>query len=310
MKMIPSSAQLPVQRSNNSSLSGKLMWLPSRNSIPASLMEPVLDNGAYNHPVVIMSNNPSPEGLVEVFLITSFGTRSIDEAFDNKFKHWLDYTPIEPAVHPDLGQLRLLEGSRPLEKPSYVNTRQAHMVHLEVLRPHRGTGPGVGVVDRALEYASFQTLRTESNFVDLFNPRTPKRLRDYKLWVMDDKWRKGEAQAQPLPAGTVVTNPNFPAFSWLAAPGSQAASTGTYNPPTYNPPTYNTPTYNPPTYSNPTYNPPTYNPPSYSTPTYNNYAHNTHAYSGCSYQTVSSWRAPQSQQRDITSMASWRSVRA
>ncbi|KAK2049517.1 hypothetical protein LZ31DRAFT_457276 [Colletotrichum somersetense] len=293
MKMIPSSAQLPDQRSNNSSLSGKLMWLPSRNSIPTSLLEPVLENGAYNHPVVIMSNNPSPEGLVEVFLITSFGTRSIDEAFDNKFKHWLDYTPIEPAAHPDLGQLRLLEGSQPLDKPSYVNTRQAHMVHLEALRPHRGSGPGI--VDRALEYASLKTLRKDSNFVDLFNPRTPKRLKDYKLWVMDDKWRKGEAQAQPLPAGTVVTNPNFPAFSWLAAPGNQAASTWTYNVPTYN-----TPTYNPPTYSIPTY----------SIPTYNSYTHNIHAYSGCSYQTVSNWRVPQSHQRDITSMMSWRSVRA
>ncbi|KAK2033175.1 hypothetical protein LX32DRAFT_581577 [Colletotrichum zoysiae] len=303
MKMIPSSAQLPAQRSNNSTLSGKLMWLPSRNCIPTSLLEPVLDNGAYNHPVVVMSNNPSPEGLVEVFLITSFGTRSIDEAFDNKFKHWLDYMPIEPAVHPDLGQLHLLEGSQPLHKPSYVNTRQAHMVHLEALRPHRGSG--AGVVDRALEYASVKALTKGSSFVDLFNPRTPKRLRDYKLWVMDDKWRKGEAQAQPLPAGTVVTNPSFPAFSWLAAPGNQAASIWTYNAPTCD-----TPTYSPPTYNTPTYNTPTYNTPTYSTPTYNSYTHNIHTYSGCSYQPVPNWRVPQPQQRDITSMASWRSVRA
>ncbi|KAK1590398.1 uncharacterized protein LY79DRAFT_590363 [Colletotrichum navitas] len=268
--MKTTSSVMAAQRAN--SLSGKIMWLPSRNSIPSNLLEPVLDNGAYNHPVVIMSNNTSPEGLVEVFLITSFGTRSIAEAFDHKWKHWLQYTPIEPAFHPEVAQLRLIEGSQRLEKPSYVNTRQAHMVQLAALRPHRGSGPGA---DSVIDQASLKTLRAMSNFIDLFNPRTPKRLRDYKMWEMDHKWRKGEDQAQPLPLGYVVTNPYFPAFSWMAQTPSPTS------PQTYNAPTYNTHPYHTHTY-------------------------NTQAYSGCYHQTVSNWRALPHQHRDITSLASWR----
>ncbi|EFQ35866.1 hypothetical protein CGRA01v4_13988 [Colletotrichum graminicola] len=282
-EMMTTSAAMAARRINNS-LSGKIMWLPSRNSIPSNLLEPVLENGAYNHPVVIMSNNPSPEGLVEVFLITSFGTRSIDEAFDHKWKHWLHYTPIEPAVHPEVEPLRLIEGSQRLEKQSYVNSRQAHMVQLAALRPHRGSGPGA---DSIIEQASLKSLKLTSHFIDLFNPRTPKRLRDYKMWEMDHKWRKGEDQAQPLPSGSVVTNPYFPAFSWLAAetPSSQATISQATSTPIYNAPTYNAPTYN--------------------APTYNTHTYDTQAYSGY-HQTVSNWRATQHQHRDISSLASWR----
>ncbi|KAK1991164.1 hypothetical protein LX36DRAFT_736433 [Colletotrichum falcatum] len=216
-------AQLPAQPSNNKCLSGKLMWLPPQRSIPRDLLEPVLDNGAYDHPVVVMSNNPSPEGLVEVFLITSFGKRSIDEAFTPKWKHWLQYAPIAPAVHPDIPRLHLVDGCPPLGKPSYVNTRQAHMVHLSALRPHRGG-------DLAIDSLSLKKLKGMCSFVDLFNPRTPKRLKDYKLWEMDDKWRKREGQAQPPPPGSIITNPYFPAFSWLAQPSQTTNTFGAHCP--------------------------------------------------------------------------------
>ncbi|KAK2010003.1 hypothetical protein LZ32DRAFT_391476 [Colletotrichum eremochloae] len=264
---LTSSEKVPAQRAT--SLAGKIMWLPPKQGIPTNLLEPALEHGAYDHPVIIMSNNTSPEGLVEVFLMTSFGGRSIEETQSPRWKHWLSYVPIEPAVHPDLAgsQLSLVDGCQ-LEKASYVNTRQAHMVHLAALRPHRSTS-----VSPVLDHASLKKLRGLTSFVDLFNPRTSKKLRDYKVWEMDDKWRKGKAQAQPLPQGTVVTNPYFPAFSWLAhTPIVPAPS----SPPTYYPPTHIPPAYNRPTY----------------TPAYNTREHTCHY--------VSNWRAPQYQHQGAT----------
>ncbi|KAK1988173.1 hypothetical protein LZ30DRAFT_745249 [Colletotrichum cereale] len=220
-----SSTQLPAQRTNSNILSGKIMWLPAQHDIPPNLLQPGLDHGAYNHPVVIMSRKSSSEGLVEIFLITSFGSRSIAEAHSPNWKPWLHYTPIQPAVHPAYPntQLRLVDGSTPMEKPSYINARKAYFVQLEALRPYRGSG-----VAPVLDRASLKELRHLSSFIDLFNPRTPKNLRDYKLWVLDASGRKGEAHAQPpppLPAGRVITNPYFPAFPWLAqTPSTQMPS--------------------------------------------------------------------------------------
>ncbi|GKT49504.1 uncharacterized protein ColSpa_09685 [Colletotrichum spaethianum] len=64
-----SSLQLPLQRTNGKSLTGKIMWLPGKKNILTDLIDPVLDDGAYTHPVVIMSRIPSPEGLVGIFMV-------------------------------------------------------------------------------------------------------------------------------------------------------------------------------------------------------------------------------------------------
>lgn len=53
------------------------MWLPPKHRIPATI-DPNLQEGAYNHPVIIMSRIPSPEGLVEIFMVSYTPTRVLN----------------------------------------------------------------------------------------------------------------------------------------------------------------------------------------------------------------------------------------
>ncbi|KXH47413.1 hypothetical protein CSIM01_05350 [Colletotrichum simmondsii] len=157
------------------------MWLPPKHQIPATI-DPDLQEGAYNHPVVIMSLVPSLEGLVEIFMITSMGSRGIAQAHRPDWAHWLKYVPIKPATHPAMPdtQLCLPDHCLPLAKNSYVNIRQWHSVHLEALRPYRLSGGDPPVLGRA----SFKSLKQVSGFVDLYDPNTSKTLK--KVSSLDD----------------------------------------------------------------------------------------------------------------------------
>ncbi|KAK7456702.1 hypothetical protein Landi51_01978 [Colletotrichum acutatum] len=151
------------------------MWLPPKDHIPATI-DPNLQDGAYNHPVVIMSRVPSLEGLVEIFMITSMGSRGIAQAHTPDWAHWLKYVPIKPASHPAMPDTQLCfpDNRLPLAKNSYVNIRQRHSVHLGALRPYRLSGGDPPVLGRA----SFKSLKEVSGFVDLYDPNTSKRLKE------------------------------------------------------------------------------------------------------------------------------------
>ncbi|KXH48304.1 hypothetical protein CNYM01_08932 [Colletotrichum nymphaeae SA-01] len=157
------------------------MWLPPKHQIPATI-DPNLQEGAYNHPVVVMSKVPSLEGLVEIFMITSMGSRGIAQAHRPDWAHWIKYVPIKPATHPAMPdtQLCLPDHCLPLAKNSYVNIRQWHSVHLEALRPYRLSGGDPPILGKA----SLRRLREVSGFVDLHDPNNSKRLR--KVSSFDD----------------------------------------------------------------------------------------------------------------------------
>ncbi|KAK1624706.1 hypothetical protein BDP81DRAFT_382489 [Colletotrichum phormii] len=165
--------QLSRPRQISNSLSGQIMWLPSRHRIPADL-DPNLEEGAYHHPVIIMSRVPSPEGLVEILMITSMGARGIAQAHTPDWNHWLNYAPIKPATHPAMPDTQLCfpDNCPPLAKNSYVNIRQCYCVHLQALRPYRQS-----VGDPVLGRASLRSLKEASKFVDLYDPNTSKRLK-------------------------------------------------------------------------------------------------------------------------------------
>ncbi|KAJ0328946.1 hypothetical protein COL5a_004741 [Colletotrichum fioriniae] len=158
------------------------MWLPPKHRIPATI-DPNLQEGAYNHPVIIMSRIPSPEGLVEIFMITSMGSRGIAQAHTPDWAHWLKYVPIKPATHPSMPDTQLCfpDNCAPLAKNSYVNIRQIHSIHLEALRPYRLSGGDPPVLGKA----SFKSLKKVSGFIDLYDltssdSNTSKRLKRSK----------------------------------------------------------------------------------------------------------------------------------
>ncbi|GKT49503.1 uncharacterized protein ColSpa_09684 [Colletotrichum spaethianum] len=93
-------------------------------------------------------------------------------------------------------QLSLPDNCPPLEKNSYVNIRQCYSVQLEALRPYRRDGR-----DPTLGKASLKALKEASAFIDLYDPNTPKKLRDAKAWEMIGKSpKKVSSRGEDIPS--------------------------------------------------------------------------------------------------------------
>ncbi|KZL82657.1 hypothetical protein CI238_04180 [Colletotrichum incanum] len=152
------------------SLRGTIMWLPRRDQISHHL-DPNLELGAYNHPVVVMSKRPSMDGDVDIFLMTSFGGVGIAERHNRRWLLWHSFIPISPASHPDKATcLRLTKTSPMLKKESYINIRMWYTVSLAALRPY---GPGDSSKP-VLDEASVEELAELTLFVDLFDVNKPQ----------------------------------------------------------------------------------------------------------------------------------------
>ncbi|KAI1846920.1 hypothetical protein JX265_004889 [Neoarthrinium moseri] len=128
--------QLLTSIPNGVQLAGYIAWLPRRDCTNANLG---LDEGCYNHPVVIIS--PLVQGdEVGIFLITSLDDNDLATKYRSKNTR-LNYLPIAPSnFHPDNGKLLYLEDQAKLRKKSYVNTGRQYRVPLSSLHPYCNTG--------------------------------------------------------------------------------------------------------------------------------------------------------------------------
>lgn len=113
---------------------GSILWLPAKENIDGSLLagsstdEGAIDEGAFNHPFLVLSLN-SPKKMAVGFLLTSFHGQDLMERYPenpqypNNLRIRQNYLPISPsAVHPDLGILIVLQGKRTLRAKSYIRT--------------------------------------------------------------------------------------------------------------------------------------------------------------------------------------------
>ncbi|KAK3989049.1 hypothetical protein QBC44DRAFT_396965 [Cladorrhinum sp. PSN332] len=122
-------------------LTGQIMWLPSPADMDLTChATPLgLDEGCYNHPVLVLSSCPSKKE-VEILIVTSFHSTSLSKKHRRNAALRKLYLPIHPApTHPDLkGTLLHLEGNKELLRKSYVNLRKRWNVPLHVLKgyPH------------------------------------------------------------------------------------------------------------------------------------------------------------------------------
>ncbi|KAK6866265.1 hypothetical protein PG995_002793 [Apiospora arundinis] len=132
-------------------LPGLILWLPRRDPSHESI--PGLDEGAYNHPVVVLSVF-AQDGKVVVLPLTSFDETDLLERHRESPYKRKSYLPIDPAnAHPDNGKLlRLKNPLLPLRKKSYINTKSKHSISLEILRPYQCNA------DFVLSKASYQEL--------------------------------------------------------------------------------------------------------------------------------------------------------
>ncbi|KAK4164623.1 hypothetical protein QBC43DRAFT_317259 [Cladorrhinum sp. PSN259] len=117
-------------------LAGTILWLPPQTDLSshASLLL-AIDEGCYNHPVVVLSSCPDQKKEVKILIVTSFHATSLSKKYPHNPALRKLYLPIHPApLHPDLNGIVLhLESSRELLRKSYVNLGKIWSVPLKVL---------------------------------------------------------------------------------------------------------------------------------------------------------------------------------
>ncbi|KAH8730190.1 hypothetical protein GQ44DRAFT_816956 [Phaeosphaeriaceae sp. PMI808] len=133
---------------------GRVLWLPAKEDLPERAVrrahgKGAIEEGIYNHPVVVISRSINESHSIHFHLITSLQGRRLDQLYSksNEFhasrRSW--YLPIAPAPdHPDalskkarkrFPTLKLANGAI-LRWDSYVNIRHVYKIDLSLLRPY------------------------------------------------------------------------------------------------------------------------------------------------------------------------------
>ncbi|KAI1341126.1 hypothetical protein F5Y15DRAFT_25242 [Xylariaceae sp. FL0016] len=120
---------------------GSIKWLPPRNMVPGIEQ---IDEGWFNHPVVILSPK-CEDGKVVILPITSFGGKSLDERHATRENLWDYYLPIEPSKpHPNTDKLLKLEHhSMKMRKSSYICTKKLGTITFTSLRRLKNDNPEI-----------------------------------------------------------------------------------------------------------------------------------------------------------------------
>ncbi|KAF2625436.1 hypothetical protein BU25DRAFT_309614, partial [Macroventuria anomochaeta] len=133
---------------------GRIMWLPAVEDLPERAVrrahgKGAVEDGIYNHPVVVVSRPLDDHHCVHFHLITSLQGKKLDQLYpkSNEFhtsrRSW--YLPISPSPnHPDANSkkakkrfptLALADGAS-LRWDSYVNIRHVYKIDWRLLKPY------------------------------------------------------------------------------------------------------------------------------------------------------------------------------
>lgn len=122
-------------------LPGLIAWLPLASEIPhLSVIRASSDvnEGAFNHPVTILAQDPHDHELVFCAQVTSFGGRSIREKYYNVGTHpvYWSYLPIRHPKRPgeNINGLGSLSTSKMMPKPSYLNLNYGFWIEWRYLQ--------------------------------------------------------------------------------------------------------------------------------------------------------------------------------
>ncbi|KAH6639758.1 hypothetical protein C7974DRAFT_290424, partial [Boeremia exigua] len=133
---------------------GRIMWLPASDSLPNHAVKRAhgkgaVEEGIYNHPVVIVSRPQDDKRSVHFHLITSLQGKKLDQLYpkSNEFhtsrRSW--YLPISPSPeHPDASSKKakkrfptlVLADDAALRWDSYVNIRHVYKIDWTLLKPY------------------------------------------------------------------------------------------------------------------------------------------------------------------------------
>ncbi|KAF3007782.1 hypothetical protein E8E13_010299 [Curvularia kusanoi] len=146
--------QTGMKREDAGIAQGRIMWLPAMEDLPERAVrrahgKGAVEEGIYNHPVVVVSRPLDDERCVHFHLITSLQGKRLDQLYPkaNEFhtsrRSW--YLPISPSPdHPDATSkkakkrfptLALADGTS-LRWDSYVNIRHVYKTDWAFLKPY------------------------------------------------------------------------------------------------------------------------------------------------------------------------------
>lgn len=133
---------------------GRVLWLPQKHELPEKAVrrahgKGAVEEGIYNHPIVIISRPEEEPNIVHFHLITSFQGKKLHEIYGkpNEFhasrRSW--YLPVYPSPeHPDAQSKKSkkrfptldLADNAVLRWDSYVNLRHVYKIDWTFLRPY------------------------------------------------------------------------------------------------------------------------------------------------------------------------------
>ncbi|KAJ4294382.1 hypothetical protein N0V90_008072 [Kalmusia sp. IMI 367209] len=149
------STQKEVKRIDESDLvPGRVFWLPPKEELPPRAVrrahgKGAVEEGIYNHPVVVISRPAEEPQSIHFHIITSFQGKRLHEIYSkgNEFhasrRSW--YLPISPSpVHPDATSKKMqkrfptleLKDGATLRWDSYVNIRHVYKIDWALLKPY------------------------------------------------------------------------------------------------------------------------------------------------------------------------------
>ncbi|KAF2127347.1 hypothetical protein P153DRAFT_268634, partial [Dothidotthia symphoricarpi CBS 119687] len=171
---------------------GRVFWLPSREELPERAVrrahgKGAIEEGIYNHPVVVVSRPAEEDNVVHFHLITSLQGKKLDQLYNkaNEFhasrRSW--YLPISPTPdHPDATSkksrkrfptLELANGAT-LRWDSYVNIRHVYKIDWSLLRTYANSEtPHTQLFE--FEGESMRRLLAKSKFLTMYEsgPQLP-----------------------------------------------------------------------------------------------------------------------------------------
>ncbi|KAF1358730.1 hypothetical protein EJ07DRAFT_60968, partial [Lizonia empirigonia] len=166
---------------------GRIMWLPAAEDLPERAVRRAhgkgpVEDGIYNHPIVVVSRPLGDEQIVHFHLITSLQGKKLDQLYPklNEFhtsrRSW--YLPISPSPdHPDANSkkakkrfptLELADGAT-LRWDSYVNIRHVYKVDWTLLKPYANLNPSRVSLFR-LERESTVRMIAKGKILTLYEP--------------------------------------------------------------------------------------------------------------------------------------------
>ncbi|KAF2872333.1 hypothetical protein BDV95DRAFT_491727 [Massariosphaeria phaeospora] len=202
---------------------GRLFWLPPKNELPERAVrrahgKGAVEEGIYNHPIVVVSKPVEETSIVHFHLITSFQGKKLHEIYgkNNEFhasrRSW--YLPVAPTPdHPDANSKKSkkrfptldLAGGAVLRWDSYVNLRHVYKVDWRHLRPYANPDTPYNSVYR-IERESMVRLLAKGKVLTTYEPGPQSQRRPPRVQIPSPETQISQLQSPTSDTASIISS--------------------------------------------------------------------------------------------------------